>query len=248
MKKFLVYIIIIIVLIIVVILLKNITTTKYSHTDIVALINKGTQSMDNMNNLSFDKQTQNGTTKYYFKNNKRKMISLDTNLTVIILEDGKTYTIDNKRKIMFTNTQNLLNMDTLIRKGLQDDALRIERLNNDVGNKDKLRYEFAYIKDEKIENKDCILVKERVFYLETKEYNDVYYNSKKETPVYWIEKSTGFVIGAALMEFGKNTTTPQTIIKNIQVGKVMDDVFNDMLELPVDYTILDNDGKIVKDK
>lgn len=228
-----------------IILLKHITTTKYSHSEIIALINKGIQGMDNMNNVSFDKETEDGTTTYYFKKNKKKMVSPDNNFVVITLEDGKTYLINKKEKKVFAN-----NSKTLIGNGLQYDALHIEDLNKDVRYKDKLRYEFAYIGDDKIENKDCIVVKECVFYLETKEYVDASYNSKNETPVYWIEKSTGFVIGAALMESGKNTAIPQTIIKNIEFGKVTDDIFNEMFELSNDYNMFEYtaDGKIVKVK
>ena len=57
--------------------------------------------------------------------------------------------------------------------------------------------------------------------------------------MYWIEKSTGFVIGGALMEAGDNKAVPQTIIRNINFGKIADDMFQDMLTLPLDYNVIE---------
>lgn len=214
------------------------TSSKYSHSDIVALINKGIQNMDNMNNVSFDKENENGTVHYYFKGNKRKMVS--QNIVSLILEDGKNYIISKEEKMIFVKPSPEVDI-----KSVQIDALRIEYLNDDVRYKDEFRYEFVYIRDEKIENKDCIFVKECVYYLNSKKYVDNEYNSKGEVPVYWIEKSTGFVIGCALMENGTNEAKPQTIIKNIKCGEVADNIF----ELPSDYNMYDlYTGKEIKVK
>jgi len=232
MKKIGLYIILIIVAMGMVMLFKNsITTKKYSHSDIVALINKGTQSMDN---VYLEKDNGNGLVHYYFKGNNRKAIAPSTSSVTISLGDGKQYLISKNKKVMF-----IMKDQNLIKKGIQDDILYIENLNKNDAYKDKFRYEFVYIRDEKIDNKDCIFVKEREYNLETKEYNDVSYNSKNDVPTYWIEKSTGFVIGAALMEAGKDTATPQTMVTNIKLGEVTDDMFNDMLELPSDYKVFE---------
>ncbi len=241
MKKIGVYVIIIIIAIVVAMFFKNITTTKYSHADIVDLINKGKHSMDNVKNLSYEKENKGITTKYYFKNGKKKMISEDNNNIAMTLEDGKTYIIDNKNKnmVIFTNES------YLISNSLQEYALNIEKINNNSTHNNKYKYAFVYIRDEKIENKDCILVKECVFDYETKEYSD-YYNSEKQTAIYWIEKSTGFVIGGAFMEFGNNTPTPQTIIKNIKFEEIEEDIF----ELPNGYDVLEmkDNGQVEKIK
>ena len=240
MKKIGLYIILVIVAMGMVMLFKNsITTKKYSHSDIVALINKGMQSMDN---VYLEKDNGTGVVHYYFKGNNRKSIAPSISIVDIILEDGKQYLINKDKKAMFiTKNQNL------IKKGIQEDVLRIENLNKNDAYKDKFRYEFVYIRDEKIDNKDCIFVKEREYNLETKEYNDVSYNGKNEVATYWIEKSTGFVIGAALMEIGKDTATPQTMVTNIKQGEVTDDMFNDILELPSDYKVFEViDGNAVE--
>ena len=133
--------------------------------------------------------------------------------------------------------------DTILNKGIQYEILSIERTNekfNESNNaKNNFRYKYIYIRDEKIENKDCIFVKEAKYYLDTKKYTDNI-DYKNEIPVYWIEKSTGIVIGAGFMEPGKNKATPQTIIKNIKYGEVTDDMFNDMLNIPSDYLVMEH--------
>ena len=181
-----------------------------------------------------EKDNGNGLVHCYFKGNNSKMVVQSDSSVYINLESGKKYMINRDKKVMF-----ITESPNLIKKGIQDDVLYIEKPNKDDAYKDKFRYEFVYIRDEKIDNKDCIFVKEREYNLETKEYNDVSYNSKNDVPTYWIEKSTGFVIGAALMEAGKDTATPQTMVTNIKLGEVTDDMFNDMLELPNDYKVFE---------
>ena len=51
--------------------------------------------------------------------------------------------------------------------------------------------------------------------------------------VYWIEKSTGFVLGTAMIKptQTQNNATPDVWIKNITFNEVVDSDFN----LPIDY-------------
>lgn len=232
MKKIVILIVIVIAIFLIVIL-KNIMTTKYSHNDIVNLLNKGMQRMDN---ISFDRENDNGVVTYYFKDDKSKMVSESDGL-VCIEKSEKSYIINKKRKGMYINKQ-----EYTLNKGLQNQALIIERANEGLNERnnseDNFRYKYIYIRNEKIENKDCIFVKEAKYYLDTKKYTDNM-DYKNEIPVYWIEKSTGIVIGAGFMEPGKNKATPQAIIKNIKYGEVTDDMFNDILNIPNDYRILE---------
>lgn len=221
MKKFVVCIIAISV----VIFLKNITTTKYSNDDIVALINKG---IDNMDNISFDEESKYGTTNYYFKGNNKKII--DPNFIHINQENDGNYLLDvNGKRLPISPSINIYSIP-------QYAALVRQELNNDYRykDKDKFRYEFVYVKDDKLENKDCIFVRECVFVIENKEYIDYLDMSKDKIPVYWIEKSTGFIIGSGFMDPGKDKATPETIIKNIKCGEVTDDMF----EMPNNYKLL----------
>ena len=227
MKKI---IIIIVIVVLIITLLKNFTTTKYSHDDIIALIKKGMQNMDN---VSFDSEDEIETVHYYFKGNNKKMVS--SNIITITLENKKTYMIDQMAKIIGYSMGSSYRVT-----GVQADALSIEEMNKELTPEDNFRYEFVYIKDEKIENKNCIFVKKCRFYTDTNKYNDYIdysYSPKVKVPVYWIEKSTGFVIGTGLMKPGKNKAKPQTIIKNMKFGEVTDDVF----ELPTDYFMFEND-------
>lgn len=230
MKKFIKYIVLIIIAIFLISLLKNAFTYKYSHSDIIDLANKGLKNMDN---ISFVLSRDGDVIKYYLKGDNRKTVSSDSSFVTMTLENGKAYIIDKDEKNMLvTSSTNLT-----IHNGLQDDVLNVEELNKDVRYKDQFRYELAYIRDEKIDNKNCIFVKECVYYIDSKEYVDYSYNSENEIPVYWIEKSTGIVIGAALMEAGKDTATPQTAVSNIKFGEVTDDIFNYMNEISDNYNI-----------
>lgn len=243
MKKFIKYIVLIIIAIFLISLLKNAFTYKYSHSDIIDLANKGLKNMDN---ISFVVSRDGDVIKYYFKGDNKKMVPSDSSLVVISLENGKGYMIDKDGKNMFITSSTEL----IYHKGIQDYVLNVEELNKDVRYKDQFRYELAYIRDEKIDNKDCIFVKECVYYIDSKEYVDYSYNSENEIPVYWIEKSTGIVIGAALMEAGKDTATPQTTVSNIKFGEVTDDIFNYMNEISDDYNIFEKpeNGNIIQIK
>ena len=204
---------------------KNNKSTKYSHNDIVNLINKGLQSMDN---ISFTKTNQYGTTIYYYKQGKIKMTS-SASRYIYIEKDGKTYGIDKEKKFLIISPKSLI-----INGGLQYDTLNIERLNSKLTEKDNFRYEFVYIRDEKLDNKDCIFVKETEYNIDTKKYSDRA-DDNGDTTVYWIDKPTGMVIGGGFMQSGKNTAEPNVIISNIEFDGVSDDIFNDIDNLPSDY-------------
>lgn len=234
MKKIVVSIIAIVIIILVIVLFKNFTDTKYSHEDIKSLISKGLETMNSANNMYFEKEAELQSIKYYYKENKMKMIvsgnytdvTNNTSSTVITnLEEGKKYWINEKtRKMAITNT-------TTLDKNFQSKFFQsIEEYNDNTH-----RYELAYIRDEKLDNRDCIFVKQQVFNIETNKYSDPTYNSTGDIPVCWIEKSTGFVIGTGVMQSGNNVAILKTLITNIQFGKVIDSDF----DLPNGYEIVD---------
>lgn len=232
MKKFVVCLITVVIIILIVILLKNFTTAKYSNDDIKNLITKGMETIDDINNMYLEKETETGIAKFYYKGNKRKMegcintdgIKTRPYSTITNLDEEKNYMISNEEKLIFVNTP------ATIGKGTQYDILQL-------GNYSYAMYvfKFTYIKDEKIDNKDCIFVKGQLFNTETREYSDYSYNPENEIPVCWIEKSTGFVIATALMQPDTNTATPETIIRNIKFGEVTDNDF----KLPDGYKVIE---------
>lgn len=100
-----------------------------------------------------------------------------------------------------------------------------------------IKYEYTYIKDEQLEGKDCILIKQDIFYLVDGKYTHISkITPEKQLRVFWIEKSTGFVLGASsTTNPNKNDNiTPEMIIRNIYTGNVIDSDF----ELPKDYKII----------
>lgn len=238
MKKFIVYVLTLVMIVLLAVVVKNISKTKYSHNDIKNLIAKGLENMDNMNNVYFKKEGETGDVKYYYKGDKMKMVIVNSTVSesklssaITNLKEGKQYYIREEQKII------LITKDTMIFKGIQNETLEML----EIKPASKYQYELEYIRDEKIDNKDCIFAKELIFLKDTKEYHDVAHNSEGDVPVYWIEKSTGFIRGVALMKTGENKATPETLIKDIQVGNVTDSEF----ELPTDknYEIIDLTNK-----
>ena len=118
MKKILIVIVIVITILLIVIL-KNSMTTKYSHDDIVDLLNQGMQKMDN---ISFDCERDDGTVAHYYKGNKSKLVS-EPNGLVNIKKDGKSYLINKKSKCMYITQENSLDYKP------QYSILSIERAN-----------------------------------------------------------------------------------------------------------------------
>ena len=98
------------------------------------------------------------------------------------------------------------------------------------------KYEYKYIKDELLDGKDCILVKEEIFDLEKGNYININdYEPEKEMRAFWIEKSTGFILGLGPIKSAQTTATPETImLRNISFGNVVDSDF----DLPSDYKII----------
>jgi len=102
------------------------------------------------------------------------------------------------------------------------------------------KYKYKYIKDEPLDGKDCIFVKEEIFILEDGNYISINeYEPEKKLRAFWIEKSTGFILGFAMIKPNQNTATPETImLRNISFGDVVDKDVD--FDLPSDYTIIDN--------
>ncbi len=100
------------------------------------------------------------------------------------------------------------------------------------------KYKYKYIKDEPLDGKDCIFVKEEIFILEDGNYISINeYEPEKKLRAFWIEKSTGFVLGFAPIEPNQTTATPEVIVlRNISWGNVTDSDVE--VNLPSDYRIL----------
>ncbi len=233
MKKFVVCFIIILFIILFSILFFKIhlSNTKYSNEDIYALVQKGIGNMQDMQNVCIERKNETGVNKYYYKGNKMKMLIMDNtedllaSYSIIDLDKEKQYIISDKKKMISVKKSTYLN------KGLQYEVF--DRINTQGT---QLKRELSYIKDENIEGKDCIFVKEITYY----KTEDGTFQADSELDVdiraYWIEKLTGFVLGGAMIKPTQTNATPEVLIKDITFNEVVDSDFN----LPIDYEIYDS--------
>lgn len=225
-------IIILILLIVIGLIVWKINSPKYSYDDVANLLLKGIENMDDMNNVTFEMKNHQIGAKYYYKENKMKMELMyssdpDMSLTehIINLEEGKQYTISEEKK--FIGIQDATSID----KGIQ---YQVERnLENRNTPNYPYKYEYRYIRDEILDGKDCILVEEIHYKLDGDKYvNENKTNLEKKVYYYWIEKTTGLIIGYNRVEPNQDTVSAYTIITNMTFGNVKDSDF----ELPTgDY-------------
>ena len=203
--------------------------TKYSNENIYALVQKGIENMQDMQNVCIERKNVYAVNKYYYKGNKMKMAVIESNdgntlvsYTITDLDKEKLYIVSDKKKMISVQKATHLN------KGLQFEVFY--RINIKDAN---AKRELSYIKDEKLEGKDCIFVKE---VYSTKASNGTWQtNNKTDASVsaYWIEKSTGFVLGTAMIKPEQTNATPDAWIKNLTFNEVLDSDF----DLPINYQV-----------
>lgn len=210
----------------------NQSEIQYSSEDIYALVEKGIENLQNMQNVCIERKNEAGITKYYYKGNKMKASTIESyndssvSYTITDLDEEKQYIVSDSKK--FITVQKATNFY----KGLQYEVF--DGINTS-GN--TVKRELSYIKDEVINGKDCIFVKEITYY----KADDGTFQSDDtlddvDIRAYWIEKSTGFVLGAALIKPTQTNATPEVLIKSITFNEVKDSDFN----LPIDYEIYDS--------
>ena len=228
MKKSVIYavIIILIILFIALFLKMHATNEKYSSEELYNLVQQGTEKMNDMQNVYIERKNPYGATKYYYKGNKMKMVPITPtsfNYAITDLNKQKQYII-NKNKLL------IIQKATSIYKGVQYDVL--DRIANQGKN---LKRELSYIKNEKINGKDCIFVKEVTYYQADDGTFISDSESNEDIRSYWIEKSTGFILGAAMIKPTQTEATPESWINNITFNVVEDSDF----VLPNGYQIHD---------
>ena len=190
MKKSAVYFIIILFIILFSILFfkTHLSNTKYSNEDIYDLVQKGIENMQDMQNVCIERKNVYAVCKYYYKGNKMKILVMEStegsalvSYAITDLDKEKQYIVSDKKKMI--SVQKATRLD----KGLQFEVF--DRINMKDPN---AKRELEYIKDENIEGKDCIFVKE-IYFSKTDE-NTFQANSELDVDIraYWIEKSTGF--------------------------------------------------------
>lgn len=235
MKKFAIVLLFTIAILFVILLLKmNIITfsnkeensTTYSNEDIQALILKGQENLVEMQNVYFELHSGDTICKYYYKGTKAKIdYYLDSfysfsRVAVSLIsnkDENKMYLINHRTKTI--EVMKNLNSGYGFQQGLL----------NQLQRNDSYTFTFTYIKDEEIDGKDCIFIKENRLDKNTYlvKYPDSY------TSVYWLEKSTGFKIGEGSMIQTENAAIPTVLTKNITFGTVEDNEF----EIPKGYKV-----------
>ena len=226
MKKFVVLVIIIVFVILFGILFfKAYKSNKYSSENLYSLVQMGIENMHDMQNVCIERENEYGVVKFFYKGNKVKGLydgTLDSTLSYSItdLDEGKRYMVLDEKKLIIIQKENSID------KGLQ--YLVFNYLNN-------LNVELSYIKDEKIRGKDCVFVKQ-VSYRKTDDGTvQADDEAGEDVPAYWIEKSTGFVLGSVMIKPTQTSATPYAWVRNITFDVVKDSDF----DLPTDYEIYD---------
>ena len=231
MKKFVVCIIIILfTLLCVLFSISHIFKAKYSSEDIYNLVHKGVENMQDMQNVCIERRNIVGLTRFYYKGNKRKMLVIESDedlsisYSIVDLDKGKQYIVSDEDKRMIVSNE------TYFTKGLQYDVF------DSISSKGyNFWIELSYIKDEKINEKDCIFVKEVTYNRQEDGTYKSNSDSDEDIHAYWIEKSTGFVLGAAKIKPTQTKAIPDAWIYSITFGTVKDSEF----DLPTDYTVYD---------
>ena len=231
MKKVVICIIIILfILFCILFSISHIFNTKYSSEDIYNLVQKGIESMQDMQNVCIERRNIVGLTRFYYKGNKKKLLVMESNedlslsYGIVDLDKGKQYIVsDEDKSIIISNETNFT-------KGLQYDVF------DSISSKGyNFWIELSYIKDEKINEKDCIFVKEVTYNRQEDGTYKSNSDSDEDVHAYWIEKSTGFVLGTAKIKPTQTKATPDAWIYSITFGTVKDSDF----DLPTGYTVYD---------
>ena len=209
----------------------HISNKKYSSEDIYNLVQKGIENMQDMQNVCIERRNIAGLTRFYYKGNKKKMLVLESNnnsslsYNIVDLDKGKQYTVSDENKCIYISNE------TYFTKGMQYDVF------DSISSKgNNFWIELSYIKDENINGKDCIFVKEVTYNRQDDNTYKSNSDSDEDIHAYWIEKSTGFVLGATTIKPTQTSATPDDCwIYSITFGTVKDSDF----DLPDNYTVYD---------
>ena len=201
----------------------QISIPKYSSYDIEQLILTGKENFEKIDNIYYESHTVATVSRFYFLGNKMKFdyyykpssyfkIDSEFNISsqVLDLDEKKLYDYNHEYKTLSISDR------TEPYFGFQSILLSILNTNGRF-----YYYDFTYLKDEEIEGKDCIFIKENTYNIKTGEI--IYLDFG--IPVYWIEKSTGFMVASGTMQQNEKTATPESIIKNIRFDVVTDGNF-----------------------
>ncbi len=196
------------------------SSSGYSSEDIERLILQGQETLNSADSVYYERHVKGMLFKHYYKGNKEKYESYyktSEEETKIITEIKN---LEDNTNLSFYHATKTKTITQVGKSGISLQKFLITYIEN----KDYFRSEFVYIKDEKLEEKDCIFMKVLCYDIQG---NEIDTDSKGLIDVYWIEKFTGFVVGYGKMQPNANASTPTTIIRNLSFGTVKDNDFSE---------------------
>lgn len=206
-------IIIIIIVTIVIIANNKSSNVKYGNEEIKKLLNNGVASMQNFYVEEYDVESGTFVKSIWFKDNMRKIKTTEDGYSITDFNLEKMYLVSTvKKKVIVVNFPSEDRYGPYILK---------EELSEEV--------KYEYIKEEKYQDKDCIVVKEVGVDVTTG--NELEGQSLYQ--VFWMEKDTGHLIGRGEIYKDKEGIVENVCYKNIKVNEVLDSEF----EIPKNFVI-----------
>lgn len=218
-NKLIIILSIIVFLIFFAFIIKNVgnnSKSKYTDLEIKKLISKGFENFNNMYFESYDFETSEISEKVYYYKDKYKM-TRDVNgypcEFIRYDKEKKSYNVDRQKNIIYDNTSS------------EHDWSVVSCLELKKGELEDPCTKFEYIKDEKYDDKNCIVIRKYKTYDrdDSSEWDDF--------AAYWIDKETGFVVCRGDCKMDTKETKKYDYIKNIKIGDLKDSDF----ELPKGY-------------
>lgn len=212
-------IIVILVTIVIIVNSKNVEV-KYDDKTIKELLNKGHLNMQNFYAEVYDTKSSSLIKSIYIKDNMTKVKTTDEGYILTDLSLEKSYVVNIKGKKIKE-----IDLKNSFKELLDKYSLFVPKADLSENTK------YEYIREEKYQDKDCILIKR--FLIDSSTGNEL---ESQTSRVYWIEKSTGYLIGIGDMDKDDNTIIENVYYNNIKINELQDSEF----EIPKNFVVTQN--------
>lgn len=188
----------------------------YSSDEIKDLVLKGQKTLECADNIYFEEHNKTLLRKYYYTKTKQKSESFsikdgtETRLLTTIKD------LNTQTEVWFEHPSKTKSIHKVTYSDIALQSVLINVLES------RYRVEFVYMKEERLEKKDCIVFK--AFRYEPKT-NELKTYSRGKVEAYWIEKETGFLVGIGEIQPEGTSATADVIMKNLSFGTVKDSDF-----------------------
>ncbi len=187
------------------------SSSGYSSEDIEKLILKGKETIREKDNVYYEIHSSSLLYKQYYKSSKLKRESYGLSSTIASIENAERLTTDivNFDKDITNRFNHVDKIKNTANYAIGSKSLFQEELVELIEHQDRHLPDFAYVKDDILDGRSCIIVK--AYRYDTKKYY-----------AYWIEKSTGFYVGRERIDSNATPSEPDSTIKNLSFGTVKD--------------------------